>query len=141
MDDWRKEREQRRLELAAELRGDMSKEEEDELHARLREKEMLSESLKSKSEERSTKGEVLEQAFNEIRQATGVNTLDQMVQKFMGQGANKSALIEEREVAERRLAEVVAEKETVQVCCIAHFYISVHMSVHVSVHMSKHISV
>ena len=34
----------------------------------------------------------------------------------MGQGANKSALIEEREVAERRLAEVVAEKETVQVC-------------------------
>ena len=85
MDDWRKEREQRRLELAAELRGDMSKEEEDELHARLREKEMLSESLKSKSEERSTKGEVLEQAFNEIRQATGVNTLDQMVQKFMGQ--------------------------------------------------------
>lgn len=47
----------------------------------------------------------------QIRQATGVTTLDEMVEKFMGQGANKKALEDEKAEAERRLARVKAAQE------------------------------
>ena len=33
----------------------------------------------------------LEEAFLQIRQATGVSTPDEMVEKFLNQGANKKA--------------------------------------------------
>jgi len=43
-------------------------------------------------------------------QATGVTTLDEMVAKFMGQGANKTALEDEKAEAERRLARIKEQK-------------------------------
>lgn len=46
-----------------------------------------------------------------IRQATGVNSLDEMVDKFVGQEGNRDALTEEKREVEARLAESKRKKE------------------------------
>ena len=46
---------------------------------------------------------MLETAFEQIRQATGVKKLDEMVMKFEGQVSTKAALDDERAVLERQL--------------------------------------
>lgn len=45
----------------------------------------------------------LEEAFTQIRQATGITTLEEMVEKFMGQKASKEALLSEKRQAEAQL--------------------------------------
>ena len=106
LEDWREQREKRKLELQAELRGDLSKEEEEELIEKLKKREGQSAKLRAASIDRNKKAMTLEDAFAQIRQATGVTSLSEMVEKFMGQGTSKEALLEEKAAAERKLAEV-----------------------------------
>lgn len=110
MDDWRKQRESQRAEMAAQLRGDLSLEQERILLNQLKEKEEECERLKAASKERAAKALTLEEAFLAIRQATGVTTLEEMVEKFLGQGANKEALEKEKAEAESKLAKAKAAK-------------------------------
>lgn len=111
MEEWRKEREKVRQEMAAELRGDMSKDQEQALLKQLQEREGESEQLRAATKERQQKALTLEEAFAQIKQATGVTSLEEMVEKFMGQGANKAALEEEKAEAEARLAKYKTLKE------------------------------
>lgn len=139
MEEWRKQREQKRAEMAAEvttstltlkphaharplpslsllstfsqLRGDLTAEQEQQLLEQLQASQGQSEQLRAASLERERRATTLEEAFVQIRQATGVTTLDEMVEKFMGQGANKKALEDEKAEAERRLARVKAAQE------------------------------
>ena len=114
MEEWRKQREAKRAEMAAELRGDLTAEQEQEMLRQLQKREGESEQLRQASKERARKAMTLEQAFMQIRQATGVTTLDEMVAKFMGQGANKKALEDEKAEAERRLARIKEQKKAAE---------------------------
>lgn len=69
------------------LRGDLSKEEEARLMQRLLAQHAEDEALEERSKEKTREALALEEAFFRIRQATGVNTLDEMVDKFLSQGA------------------------------------------------------
>merc|ERR1711934_855889 len=83
----------------------------------LNQKEKLSakaEVLQNKSKKTFDQALTMEEAFVQIRRATGITTLEEMVEKFLGQSANKEALLEEKEVAEehlRRVREQLAEAE------------------------------
>eukprot|EP00949_MAST-11_sp_MAST-11-sp1_P003336 g3336.t1 len=114
MEDWRRMREKRKLELQAELRGDLSKEEEEQLIQKLKKREGQSAKLRAASMDRDKKALTLEEAFAQIRQATGVTSLNEMVSKFMGQGASKEALLEEKAAAEAQLADIVRQKKEAQ---------------------------
>jgi len=113
MEQWRDEREKQRQELAAELLGDLSKEEEMALLEQLKTREMQTQELIKQNKERAHKAMTLEEAFLQIRQATGVSTLEEMVEKFMGQESNKNALQEEKEEAEARLQRAKEKKAVV----------------------------
>lgn len=60
----------------------------------------------------------LEEQFTAIRQATGVNSLEEMVEKFIGQEGNREALNHERKEVESRLADAKKRKE--QVSCMVY---------------------
>ena len=93
------------------LRGDLDREGEGKLMAELKAREEQSEALKIANQEKTEKAAALENAFLQIRQATGISSLDEMVNKFMSQGANKDALEQEKAEAEARLAKVKTSKE------------------------------
>lgn len=88
MDEWRQQREMIRQEMAAEMRGDLSADQEARLTAALAEKEAANEALKLASKERADRAAALEEAFMAIKQATGVSTVEEMVDKFLNQGAS-----------------------------------------------------
>ena len=114
MEQWRLDRERQKAELHAELRGDLSKEEEERLIQKLKAREGQSAKLKAASLDRTKKALTLEDAFAQIRQATGVTSLEEMVDKFLGQSANKEALLEEKAQAEKDLKDVVKAKQGAQ---------------------------
>jgi hypothetical protein len=111
METWRKEREQMRKEFASELKGDLSLEEEQALKAKLTHHQKLTEDLRQQNEQLQRDATELEHAFIQIRQATGVNSLDEMVEKFVGQEGNRRALQAEKVEAEGRLANAKHAKE------------------------------
>lgn len=54
---------------------------------------------------------VLEQQFTTIRQATGVNDLEEMVEKFIGQEGNRQTLLKEQREVEVTLAGARKKKD------------------------------
>merc|ERR1719446_2052220 len=96
-----------RKEFASELKGDMSEEEERALQGRLQEREQLGEANEAKLREFNA----LEEQFTAIRQATGVNSLEEMVEKFIGQEGNRETLLNEQIEVESKLVEAKAKKE------------------------------
>jgi uncharacterized protein (DUF4415 family) len=76
--------------MAAELRGDMSSEQEARMLAAVHEKEQANDALKEASKQRAERAAALEEAFLAIKQATGVATVEDMVEKFLNQGASAS---------------------------------------------------
>jgi hypothetical protein len=105
MEAWRVEREEMRAEFASEMRGDLSIEEERQLQTRLQVREADVEKLQKENEENTRQLNKLEEQFTQVRQATGVNSLEEMVDKFVGQEGNRNALIDERKDVEGRLAD------------------------------------
>ena len=111
MEVWRKEREIMRKEFASELKGDLSLEEEQALKQKLTHHQRLTEDLRAQNEQLQRDASELEHAFTQIRQATGVNSLDEMVEKFVGQEGNRKALQTEKAEAEARLTNAKHAKE------------------------------
>ena len=111
MEAWRVEREEMRAEFASEMRGDLSVEEERQLQQRLSAREADVEKLQKENEENTRQLNKLEEQFTQVRQATGVNSLEEMVDKFVGQEGNRNALIDERKDVEGRLADAKRRKE------------------------------
>ncbi len=110
MEQWRNDRNRMRRELEAEYAGDLTKEEEQKLLADLQHKEEIARTLKIESDAQNEIMSTLENAFQRIRQATGVSTLDEMVEKFLGQESTKSTLEEERSRTEKCLNDLNVQK-------------------------------
>eukprot|EP00604_Paraphysomonas_vestita_P001656 CAMPEP_0174822020 /NCGR_PEP_ID=MMETSP1107-20130205/12587_1 /TAXON_ID=36770 /ORGANISM="Paraphysomonas vestita, Strain GFlagA" /LENGTH=421 /DNA_ID=CAMNT_0016039881 /DNA_START=486 /DNA_END=1748 /DNA_ORIENTATION=+ len=87
--------------LATELRGDLTKEEEVLLRTQLKEKEEKTKKLQRANEESQRKVTAMDDAFMKIKQITGMQSLDDMLEKFTVQRINKKNL--EKEVAEVEL--------------------------------------
>ena len=111
MDAWRKKRELARREFASELRGDLSKDEEQKLqHTLTRQKRALLK-VRNQHEVLQKEATALESAFVAVRQATGANSLDEVVSKFQHQEGNRKALTNEKREAEDRLANAKKAKD------------------------------
>lgn len=69
------------------------------------------ENLKVENREMANEAATMEELFTKIKQVTGTNALEDIVAKFIGQKANRTALEKEKNEAERRLANAKAQKE------------------------------
>ena len=111
MEKWRKQRERARAELEADLRNDLHPEEEQALVNSLNEVEGKKDELQVLEQRTTQRVTTYEEAFAAIREATGVRSLDEMVDKFLGQSANKAALLEEKREAEERQQQIKDDME------------------------------
>lgn len=117
--------------LATELRGDLTKEEELLLRTQvlyilkntlfilifiyfyllilisiqLKEKEEKTKRLQRANEESQRKVSALDEAFTKIKQITGMRSMEDMLEKFAAQKANKKNLEKEVQEVEARLSE------------------------------------
>jgi len=114
MEKWRKDREEMRTEFAADMMGDMSREEERALKEKLSDRMAAADALREENEKRQKVAAELEDRFMRIRQATGVNSLSEMVDKFVGQDSNRASLEVEKKEAEARLETAKAAKEAAE---------------------------
>mmetsp|Transcript_14110 Transcript_14110/g.16799 ORF Transcript_14110/g.16799 Transcript_14110/m.16799 type:complete len:398 (+) Transcript_14110:116-1309(+) len=111
MEEWRKERESQHKNGPQAARGDLSVEEEKALQIKLEEREGLAEELRAANEAKLADFNSLEEQFTSIRQATGVNDLEEMVDKFIGQEGNRHALLKEQLEVEAKLAAAKEAKD------------------------------
>jgi len=107
---WRHEREESRLELEQSLGGAHRREKERKLRL-LKECESRLENLNKKMEGKTGSFGTLEEAFTHIKQATGVNTLIEMVDKFTNHQEHRDRLHVEKKEAEERLSSAINEME------------------------------
>lgn len=114
LERWRKNREMARLDFAAELRGDLSQEEEAKLQATLATRKTTLVDVRAQHDGSQKTATSLEAAFMAVRQATGVNSLDEVVAKFQSQEGNRRALATEKKDAEERLANAKRAKEDLE---------------------------
>mmetsp|Transcript_13135 Transcript_13135/g.13597 ORF Transcript_13135/g.13597 Transcript_13135/m.13597 type:complete len:695 (+) Transcript_13135:27-2111(+) len=102
---WLRERAVTKMALATELRGDLTKEEELLLRTQLKEKEEKTKRLQRANEESQRKVSALDEAFTKIKQITGMRSMEDMLEKFSAQKANKKNLEKEVQEVEARLSE------------------------------------
>lgn len=114
LERWRRKRELARLDFAAELRGDLSQEEEAKLQATLAARKTTLVDVRAQHDGSQKTATSLEAAFMAVRQATGVNSLDEVVAKFQSQEGNRRALATEKKDAEERLANAKRAKEDLE---------------------------
>lgn len=103
MVEWREERQRQRLQARSEAEGDLDERGELALMSQSKQLELRDKSLQAASKSTLDKEMTMEEAFMQIRRATGINTLEEMVEKFLGQTANKEALELEKHEAEEHL--------------------------------------
>jgi len=103
MEEWRLDRENAAKQAAEESKGDLSPEEERALQSKLAEREAQAEALRASNQAKLHEYNMLEEQFTTIRQATGVNDLEEMVEKFIGQEGNRQTLLKEQQEVELRL--------------------------------------
>jgi hypothetical protein len=94
----------------------MTAEDEQNMVRQIQDQERQAHVVQAQARERAQKALTLEEAFFQIRQSTGVNTLEEMVEKFIGQSGNKTALEEEKVEAEGRLTKAKSQLEKVERC-------------------------
>ena len=107
---WRHERESSRMQLEQSLGGANRREKEKRLR-QLRELESNLEKLNAKMESKTGAFGILEEAFTHIKQATGANTLIEMVDKFTNHQEHRDRLLVEKKEAEERLNSAIHEME------------------------------
>ena len=103
MVQWREERQRQKLLARSEAEGDLDERGELALMSQSKQLELRDKSLQAASKSTLDKEMTMEEAFMQIRRATGINTLEEMVEKFLGQTANKQALQQEKRDAEEHL--------------------------------------
>lgn len=103
MEIWRKQREAVRSEMAAELAGDLSKEQEDMLLNTLTNKQLAFQRLQLERRQREERAASLQEAFNKIKTSTGITTLNEMAEKFLSQPTQRAQLAREKADAEAKL--------------------------------------
>jgi chromosome segregation ATPase len=108
LQDWIKKREEAKIALALELRGDLTKEEEMFLRDQISEKVEKTKHLQKATEESQRRLQAMEDAFTKLKQITAVSSLEEMHEKFSNQRSNKRALDHDVKEAEARLVAVKA---------------------------------
>lgn len=111
MDEWRVKREVSRREFQLELQGDLSAEQEEALQRELQQAKAQLKRLLAQHEVLQREAVKLESDFMIVRQATGVNSQDEVVEKFLGQQGNRVSLDSEKREAEQRLNNAKKTKE------------------------------
>ncbi|CAM9125525.1 unnamed protein product [Pylaiella littoralis] len=104
MEICRQQRELTRVRMAQTLRGDLTSHQEAALIDLLTDKEASTNEMRSQNEIQQREVATMEATFARIRQATGVNTLEEMVLKLANQSTNHTTLEEEKREAESKLA-------------------------------------
>jgi len=89
---WMGDREQQKVALAIELKGDLTRDEEHFLRGQLGNKVEKTKALQKSSEESHKRLTAMEDAFMQLKQVTGVSSLDEMYEKFNNQKNSKKAL-------------------------------------------------
>ncbi|CAK4627735.1 unnamed protein product [Aphanomyces euteiches] len=111
MEQWRLKRIKQRSELAAELRGDLSFDEERKLLREIENKRKANNDLSAANMEISQRAADHDQVFLQLKQATGASSLQDVVDKFAAQNSSNGSLEKEKARAEARLAAAKAAKE------------------------------
>jgi len=111
IEQWRQNRDLQRQEYNSDKRGDMANDGERILALQLAESEKTQSQMVAVRKQQTETINGLEEAFQRIRQATGVRSLDEMVEKFMGQDSNTEALEVEKREAEARLVRAKGKRE------------------------------
>ncbi|ETI36219.1 hypothetical protein F441_17456 [Phytophthora nicotianae CJ01A1] len=113
METWRLQRAQERAEMVAEMRGDLSAEEEARLLKCIENRERDKEALHAANLVKSQKNADFEAVLAEMKLAMGASNLREVVEKIGAQAATSVSLDKEKTQAEERLVAVRQEKEQV----------------------------
>ncbi|RLN73155.1 hypothetical protein BBJ28_00003134 [Nothophytophthora sp. Chile5] len=111
MEAWRLQRVQERAEMAAEMRGDLSAEEEARLLRCIENRERANEELHAANLAKSQKNADFEDVLTQLKMAMGATNLHEVVEKIAAQAATSSSLDKEKAQTEARLVAVRQEKE------------------------------
>lgn len=111
MEVWRLQRVQERAELVAELRGDLSAEEEARLIRCIESRERANEALHDANLTKSQKAADFEEVLSQLKVAMGATCLREVVEKINAQTTTKTSLEKEKALAEARLIAIRQEKE------------------------------
>ena len=103
LQEWMKERELIKKKLAIELRGDLTRDEETFLRSQISDKVENRKSLQKANEDSLKQLQAMEESFAQIKQITGVSSLEEMHEKFSSQKNNRKALEQEVKEAETKL--------------------------------------
>ena len=109
LQQWMIQRAKEKAELQIELKGNLTRTEEQFLKTKLNEKIENTKSLQKATEESHRRLQSMEDLFAKLKQVTGVKTLEDMLEKFSSQKGNKKGLEMDVAEAEKRLA--AAKKE------------------------------
>ncbi|KAF4323258.1 hypothetical protein G195_003726 [Phytophthora kernoviae 00238/432] len=111
MESWRLQRVQERAEMVAEMRGDLSAEEEARLVQCIENRERANEALHAANLAKSQKNSDFEDVLSELKLAMAASSLNEVVEKIAAQAATSISLDKEKTQAEERLIAVRHEKE------------------------------
>jgi hypothetical protein len=111
MEQWRISRIAERAEIAAELRGDLSAEEEAQLVKSIEIREKANEELMHSNYAKNQKAADYENVLAQLKLATGATCLTEVVEKITAQITTSSSLEKEKTQAETRLISCRLEKE------------------------------
>jgi hypothetical protein len=110
---WMIERDNQKQQLAIELKGDLTRDEEMFLRGQLGNQVEKTKDLQRATEESHKRLQAMEDAFMQLKQVTGVSSLNEMYEKFNNQKNSKKALEIDVKDAEARLtkAKKFAQKQ------------------------------
>uniref|UniRef100_A0A7S3G820 Uncharacterized protein n=1 Tax=Palpitomonas bilix TaxID=652834 RepID=A0A7S3G820_9EUKA len=109
------ERLRQRQELQMEAAGDLSAEQEAQLKADLTKEQIQQKMSEQKIMEAEEKAEKFEEAFRRIKEATGVEDVNEVIEKFLGQDVQRTNLTEQLRDLQKRAETVGEEKEKARV--------------------------
>lgn len=101
--EWLREREKQKMILSIELRGDLTRDEENFLKSEISDRAERTKSLQKANEESQKKLQAMEDAFAQTKQVTGVSSLEEMHEKFSSQKNVKKNLETEVKETEHKL--------------------------------------
>ena len=110
LQEWMAQRETQKKALATELKGDLTKKEENFLKSQLSSKVEMTKNLQKATEDSHKRLQAMEDAFLQLKQVTGVSSVDEMYEKFTNQKNSKKVL--EIDVNDAVQALAKAKKDT-----------------------------
>uniref|UniRef100_K3WYN3 Uncharacterized protein n=1 Tax=Globisporangium ultimum (strain ATCC 200006 / CBS 805.95 / DAOM BR144) TaxID=431595 RepID=K3WYN3_GLOUD len=111
MESWRLQRIQERAEIAAELRGDLSADEEMRLIRSIENRERANEALHLANLAKSQKAADFEEVLDQLKLSAGATSLAEVVEKICAQSTTAISLEKEKAQAEAKLIAARQEKE------------------------------